>query len=256
MALQRKTPSAYNFLCRAIARAYASIRYPHSTLCQTHLSPLCHQGTAERGSSACPQASEEEIGSGRIKCYRTSTSIQSYNTQTSNVQPCDLQTTLYGRLCWYNQAYWDNGFVFNTDGSYLFVYYHSIYSLFSQGELEHRSVKRHYSRTNKINHTRQIANHQRRERVLHDAFSRLIEARQEEHTAKRARLKNAHHIISSSRNCTHRLEGWLQSKGLDTEYKVGIQTSITTHELIVANFYRISTRSSSIIWLVAFVSLI
>lgn len=36
-----------------------------------------------------------------------------------------------------------------------------------QGELEHRRVKRFYSRTNKFKFTRQISKHERRERILH-----------------------------------------------------------------------------------------
>jgi hypothetical protein len=38
--------------------------------------------------------------------------------------------------------------------------------MISQGELEHRRVKRFYSRTNKFNFTSQIAKHQHRERIL------------------------------------------------------------------------------------------
>ena len=37
-----------------------------------------------------------------------------------------------------------------------------------QGELEHRRVKRFYSRTSKVGFTQQITKHQRRERLLHN----------------------------------------------------------------------------------------
>ena len=43
----------------------------------------------------------------------------------------------------------------------------TVYLSHNQGELEHRRVKRFYSRTNKIGFTRAIAKHQQRERLLH-----------------------------------------------------------------------------------------
>ena len=49
--------------------------------------------------------------------------------------------------------------------SYFYLFKTEIYD---QGELEHRRIKRFYPRTNKVGFTRQIAKHQRRERLLHN----------------------------------------------------------------------------------------
>src|SRR5271170_5443614 len=51
---------------------------------------------------------------------------------------------------------------------YIFFFVYFIILSLSQGELEHRRVKRFYSRTNKMHFTQQITKHEQRERILND----------------------------------------------------------------------------------------
>ncbi|KAK7685095.1 hypothetical protein QCA50_011932 [Cerrena zonata] len=87
------------------------------------------------------------------------------------------------------------------------------------GELEHRSVKRYYSRTNKIQPTRQIARIHRRERILSKALTQRKEAREKAREKKSQKSINSHHYISPSRNFPVRLSGWLESHMQDARYK-------------------------------------
>ena len=91
-----------------------------------------------------------------------------------------------------------------------------------QGELEHRSVKRYYTRTNKIHPTRQIARIHRRERVLQKALNGHFRSRATRADTKaRKSLYQEHHYISSSRNFPIRLSPWLSLNCQNPHFKVG-----------------------------------
>ena len=113
---------------------------------------------------------------------------------------------------------------------YLYIYFTI------QGELEHRSVKRYYSRTNKIHPTRQIARIHRRERVLQKALDQHFQRRAiraETNAAKS--LHSEHHYISSSRNIPLRLSSWLCSKSQDRRFNVCMVLSSDENLLILAD---------------------
>ncbi|KAK7696214.1 hypothetical protein QCA50_000867 [Cerrena zonata] len=73
------------------------------------------------------------------------------------------------------------------------------------GELEHRSVKRYYRRTNKIDATRQIARIHRRERILQKALAQRRSERTKLKESNSQKSINDHHYISPSRNFPVRL---------------------------------------------------
>ncbi|KAK7681972.1 hypothetical protein QCA50_014935 [Cerrena zonata] len=86
------------------------------------------------------------------------------------------------------------------------------------GELEHRSVKRYYGRTNKINHMRQIAQLYRRECILKKALERRVDNRAKRQETQCQQSINNHHHISQSRNFSLKLGTWLRSQSSDARY--------------------------------------
>jgi hypothetical protein len=83
---------------------------------------------------------------------------------------------------------WNNGFVLNSDSkmfSSINQFHCSCDS--TQGELEHRRVKRLYGKTNKNKAIRQIAVHERRE-------TRLRRAREARERQKKMEEVNGHHV--------------------------------------------------------------
>ncbi|KAK7682685.1 hypothetical protein QCA50_014068 [Cerrena zonata] len=87
------------------------------------------------------------------------------------------------------------------------------------GELEHRSVKRYYGRTNKIEHTRQIARMYRRERILKRALEQRLQLREKRKETRRQQSLNDHHHIAESRNFALKLGPWLKSMSVDVAFK-------------------------------------
>ncbi|KAK7689513.1 hypothetical protein QCA50_007305 [Cerrena zonata] len=95
------------------------------------------------------------------------------------------------------------------------------------GELEHRSVKRYYTQTNKINATLQMARIHRRERALRKALEQRHQATLKAQQLKRKVNKDghyksikSHHFISHSRNFALRIWSWLEANhSLDLRYK-------------------------------------
>lgn len=98
-----------------------------------------------------------------------------------------------------------------------------------QSELEHRSVKRAYARTNKIHHARHIARIHRRERLMKRV---LLQAEYTKIGRKRKRGSNStstqvkidpakgHHHISLSRNYPTRVLRWVAEHEEDHAFDV------------------------------------
>ena len=104
---------------------------------------------------------------------------------------------------------------------------------FYQGELEHRRVKRFYSRTNKNKAARQIARQQRREEAMRKRKERIYKTLKRKNspasvTAEESKTLEAlnytppdyHHHISHSPNFPCIFPQWLQSKENDPAMKV------------------------------------
>lgn len=85
-------------------------------------------------------------------------------------QYVDLQDALIRGLCQVNLALWDDRQLLDPNRMFPACPVSPLLPpslTLLQGELEHRRVKRFYTRTNKIKFTRGIAMQQRRERLLH-----------------------------------------------------------------------------------------
>ena len=139
-----------------------------------------------------------------------------------------------------------------------FNYIHSCgdTDLFSQSELEHRSVKRYYTHINKINTARDIARVERRERLVRKArlqqeYARLVRKRK---NPPKKNPAEGHHFISSSRNEPLPLGYWISSQPDTPMWKVSSQLRILQSVIFVSysNFSRTSFRSSEITSLVVF----
>ena len=102
----------------------------------------------------------------------------------------------------------------------------------NQGELEHRRVKRFYSRTNKVGSTKQIAKHQRRERLLHN-LSKLSAPKSnptaavgfQESDPLPFTLPTVHHHISNSNRYHDNMTAWLGTHSGDPALMVLISST-------------------------------
>lgn len=103
-------------------------------------------------------------------------------------------------------------------------------SISSQGELEHRRVKRLYGRTNKNKYEEQIAKQEQRQRTLREVRRRLKDADNAnvnppaEIPLKKKSLKqslNDHYYISSSGQTSVTISEYLTAHQNDTAFTVG-----------------------------------
>lgn len=95
--------------------------------------------------------------------------------------------------------------------------------IFSQGELEHRRVKRFYKTANKANFTEGIARRQRRERILHKMS-------QGEPSAEKAKKddplpptapESRYHMSANTKSYSDIYE-WIGERSEDTAFQVSI----------------------------------
>ena len=94
-----------------------------------------------------------------------------------------------------------------------------IYALY-KGELEHRSVKRYYARTNKTRVATQIARIHRRERILRREFERRRQSNAQVTESLRQKKISHHHHITHSRNHPLKVALWLSLRAGDPRYLV------------------------------------
>jgi len=105
----------------------------------------------------------------------------------------------------------------------------------TQGELEHRRVKRFYARTNKNNPTRQITKHQRREAIIQSLASRdpssgngkrVYKVRRPEHEGIPFMSPKDHHHIAESQRTYYDILVWVHENRTNPGVKVGLRRNL------------------------------
>jgi hypothetical protein len=126
-----------------------------------------------------------------------------------------------------------------------------VYQLIVQGELEHRRVKKFYAWTNKNDYARQIAQLERRQRLLRGISQRL----QQSMVAKQPQSESgevperlfktsptAHHHISEHRGNRINLRKWVADNHGDPAMKESQLVSFNIRTYISYLEFRISTQ--------------
>lgn len=218
--------------------ALAKLRlHTDSTLC------LLQQSTTEIGAllrkfseTVCPSYStkdlprETEARARKVQKADTigtsttavTTKLRSFNMNTYKMHALGDYTTTIRRLG--TSESWSTQVVSKTVGYPVLLFINS-----SQGELEHRRVKRLYGRTNKNNYQEQIAKQEQRQRTLREVRRRL---RDIDHVnvgtpvtiQSKKLLKQSlgdHHYISASGQTSVTISEYLTKHRGDTAFTVG-----------------------------------